>query len=183
MKTKDLATLSVYVALFGALECITNTFDILRLPQGGSVSLSIIVLIIASYHLGFGKSLCVAVLSFLVKCIINTPIVIHWFQFILDYIFAYSIYAVAGLVPDLKVYDLSLPVGVVVSNLSRFVLHTISGLIFYAEFYRGNVFSGVVSYNATFMIPTTIISFSLILALMPKLNALLIHRTGIKHRN
>ncbi|MDE8124490.1 energy-coupled thiamine transporter ThiT [Erysipelothrix rhusiopathiae] len=183
MKTKKILTISTYVLLFGVLECITVTFDILRLPQGGSVSLSILVLIVASYHLGLKNSLCVVSLSFLVKFMIQPPIAIHWFQFFLDYIFAYSVYVIVGLIPNLKVYDLSLPIGVVVSNLLRFILHTLSGLLFYAGFYRGNVLLGVVSYNATYMIPTTIISFALILALMPKLEPLLMLRTGIKNRN
>ncbi|AZK44163.1 thiamine transporter [Erysipelothrix rhusiopathiae] len=183
MKTKDLVTISMYAALFSVLEYITVTFDVLKLPQGGSISLSIIVLIIASYQLGFKKSLCVAILSFVVKFMIKTPMVVHWIQFLFDYIFAYSAYSIAGLIPNLKVHDLSLPFGVIVSNILRFIIHTISGLLFYAEFYRGNVLLGVVSYNATYMVPTTIISFAFILAILPKMNALLTPRTSIKNRN
>ncbi|CAM2873894.1 energy-coupled thiamine transporter ThiT [Erysipelothrix tonsillarum] len=169
MKTKDLVLIAMYSAVFGVLEYITVTFDILRLPQGGSVSLSVVAIILASYHLGFKKSLMVAFLSFLLKFMIKTPTVLHWFQFICDYIFAYSAYALAGLVPDLSVYDLKLPVGVVVSNGLRFIMHMISGLVFYSEFYKGNVFWGIFAYNAAYMIPTTIISFALVLALKPKL--------------
>lgn len=169
MKTKDLVLIAMYVALYAVLEYVSRFIGILQMPQGGSVSLSVIPLILASYHLGLGKSLIVAVLSFIVKFMIKAPVIIHPIQFLTDYIVAFGAYSLSSLIPSPKVGKIELPLGVIVANFVRFMSHNISGWVFFSEYYPGNVFKGVMVYNATYMIPTTILSFIIVMIIKPRL--------------
>lgn len=168
-KTQDLVLIAMYVAIFAVLEYLSRTFNLLKMPQGGSVSLSIIPLMMASYHLGFKKSLIVAALSFVVRFMIKAPTIVHWFQFLADYIFAFGAYSIAGLFKDRKVGEVTLPMGVLHANFLRFMFHNIAGWVFFAEYYPGNVFKGVMVYNATYMVPTLIYSFILMMFIKPRL--------------
>ena len=62
MSTRELARMALYVALFVALDWISGTM-LPRMPQGGSLGLSTIVLLIASFDLGVGKALIVTIVE------------------------------------------------------------------------------------------------------------------------
>ena len=63
--TKDLVYMALYAALFIVLDVAVNTLGILQMPNGGSHGVSVIPLLMASYHLGWQKGTVVAVLSIL----------------------------------------------------------------------------------------------------------------------
>ncbi|QIK57681.1 thiamine transporter [Erysipelothrix sp. HDW6A] len=169
MKTKDLVLIAFYSALFGVLEYITVTFSLFKMPQGGSVSISVIALILASYHLGVMKSLIVSLISFLFMFMVEPPVILNASQFMFDYIIAYMVYSLSVLIPDLKAGGLALPLGVIFSNFLRFMCHNIAGWVFFAEYYPGNVLWGVMAYNAVYMVPTMIVSFIIVTLVRPKL--------------
>ena len=169
MKTKDLVLISFYSALFGVLEYVTVTFGFLKMPQGGSISLSIIVLIIASYHLGVKKSLMVVGVSFVIMFLIEPPFIVNWIQFLADYILAFAVYAFACCFRDIKVGNVSIPTGVIVTTFLGFMAHNIAGWFFFAEYYPGDVLWGVSIYNATYMLPTMILSTLTVMVVKPRL--------------
>lgn len=171
MKTKDLVMMAMYVAMFAVLEYLSNTLAILQMPLGGRLSLSVIPLIMVSYHLGIKKSLLVALMSFVVKFVMKPPTIVHPVQFIMDYIVAYGAYSLSALVSDLKIRDISLPMGVVVSNFVRFMAHNVAGWAFFADGYPGNVLWGVVAYNTPYMLATLVVSFILVLIIKPRLKS------------
>lgn len=155
MKTRDVVHIAMYVGLFAVLEWLSNVVPLLQMPQGGSISLSAIALLMASYHLGFRKGLITALVSFVVMFILKPPYILNVVQFACDYIFAYAAYALACKIPDISY----LPLGVIVTNFIRFMFHNIAGWAFFSEYYPGKVLWGVAGYNATYMMPTAIISF------------------------
>lgn len=160
MKTRDLVFIAVYAALFVVLEVMDNVFGLFKMPQGGSLSLSVLAIIFASYHLGFKRALITTVIAFLVRFIVLTPKdVVHPVQFVLDYILAPGSYALAVLVPDLKISKLKFPIGVLISGVLQFAFHAISGFAFYAEYHTLNMFWGILSYTATYVVPTVIAAF------------------------
>ena len=65
--TKDLVYMALYAALFIVLDVAVNTLGILQMPNGGSLGVSVIPLLMASYHLGWQKGTVVAVLSILLQ--------------------------------------------------------------------------------------------------------------------
>ena len=169
MKTKDLVLIAMYATLFTVLEYVSVTFGLLKMPQGGSISISAVALIIASYHLGFKKSLIVSAISIIIMLLITPPYFLTVGQFMADYVFSYMSYSTAVLFKDLRFGDKIFPTGAIMSNVLRFMWHNIAGWLFFASYYEGNVLTGVMLYNASYMVPTMIISAVLVLLIRPKL--------------
>lgn len=169
MKTKDLVLMAMYVAMFAVLEYLGSTLAILQMPMGGSLSLSAIPLIMASYQLGFKKSLLVVFMSLAVKFMIKAPQIYHPVQFLMDYFVAYGAYSLSVLVKDIEVDKVSLPMGVLLANFVRYMAHNVAGWVFFAEWYPGNVLWGVVAYNTPYMLATTALSFIFVMAVKPRL--------------
>ena len=171
MKTKDLVLMAMYVALFAVLEYFSSMVKIVVMPNGGSVTFSAVALILASYHLGYKKALGVVFLGLMVKFMLKAPWFIHPVQFLLDYPLAYAPYALVSLIPSIKVGKLMLPIGTVVADLIRFLIHNLAGWIFYFEGYAGNVFWGVSAYNGTYMIPMLIINLLIVTLILPRIQS------------
>lgn len=169
MKTKDLVLIAFYVALFAVLDYMGTVLGLFRMPQGGSFSISEVALVLGVYHFGFKKGLLLTALSFPVMFIIKAPSIIHPIQFILDYLLGYMSYALVALIPDWRIRRLSLPLGVVAASFARLMFSNLSGWIFYSEWYVGNVLWGVVAYNLTWWIPTTVATFILVMLVRPAL--------------
>ena len=50
---KTIAFMAIYMALYVALKMVGNMIPFLQMPNGGSIELELIPLMIASYHLGW----------------------------------------------------------------------------------------------------------------------------------
>lgn len=171
MRTRDVVHIGMYVALFTVLELLSNAVPLFRMPQGGSLSLGSIALLMASYHLGWKLGIITTVVAFGVMMVLPGDVIhfLNVLQFLCDYLFAYGAYALAIIFKDLTIGNISMPIGVVVTNFIRFMFHNIAGWAFFSEFYPGKVLWGVMGYNASYMIPTTIVSFLVILVMKERL--------------
>ncbi|HZJ86542.1 MAG TPA: energy-coupled thiamine transporter ThiT [Erysipelotrichaceae bacterium] len=165
LTTRELVMLAVYAALFLALELVQNQFGFFKMANGGSWSISVVVLLLASYHLGYKKGVYISLISVVLQFLSGDMyLATGVFGFILDYVIAYGVYGLASIFPNFKfVYT-----GVFVTNLVRFLVSTLSGMIFYKVDLLGSL-----AYNATYMLPTTITALVLVPILhhrMKKLN-------------
>ena len=162
---KDLVLMAFYVALFMVLDTFINTLPILQMPNGGSLGLSTIALLMASYHLGWKKGLLVAVVSVFAQFVTGPMYTPNLLGFLLDYLIAFSVYGLASLFPNIKCFY----TGVLITNFVRFVCSTISGCIVWQTALWGSI-----TYNAYYMIPTAILGLVIIpllyKALEPRLN-------------
>ena len=150
MKTRDVVYMGMYLALFYVLDVITHMIPILKMPQGGSVGLSVIALLLASYHLGAVTGTMVCLLSILLQYLTGDMWYDGFLAFFLDYILAFGIYGVASLFPNTKyVYW-----GIVITGFIRFMAHTLSGVIIYHTPWAGSI-----AYNGPYMLATTIVAF------------------------
>ena len=172
MKTKDLVFMAMFVALYAVLEYMKVAFGFFEMPYGGSISPAAVPLLLASYTMGFKKGLLVTVVSVLVGFMIEPPYILHMAQVFLDYFVAYAAYALAVLIPSIRLKQMSLPVGTIVSDFVRFMASNLSGWIFFSSMYPGNVLFGVMGYNATYMIPVMIVNFVFVAILLPRLKSL-----------
>ena len=169
MKTRDLVLMAMYVAMFSVLEYLGSTLAILQMPMGGSLSLSAIPLIMASYQLGFKRSLLVVFMSLVIKFMIKAPSIYHPLQFLMDYIVAYGAYSLATLIKDFEIKGFVLPLGVIFANFVRFMAHNVAGWVFFSDGYPGNVLWGVIAYNTPYMLATTVLCTVFIIAIKPRL--------------
>ncbi|MGL4382318.1 MAG: energy-coupled thiamine transporter ThiT [Bacilli bacterium] len=153
MKTQ----LLVKTSLLASISFVLSLLVLFQLPNGGSISLYLIPLLITSFLLplryGLLCGFVVATLQIIFGGFIINPI-----QLILDYylpiIFLSSIKLIPWFNPYLKL---------LVCSSIALLSYVISGMIFF------NVpFSASLVYNATFFIPTLIINFTLFMLLKAK---------------
>lgn len=167
--TRRLAYAALCIAIAFVLSCIR----LYRMPSGGSVVLcSILPLVAFSLYCGVwqGAVVCVA---YGVLQILQGAWIVHPVQGFLDYIAAYGILAVGGLMryaPMPK--KLQLPVALVISGALRWAVHVVSGLAFFAADAADAgqapfVYSAL--YN-TFLFPE--IALSAVIALIPAVSGM-----------
>ena len=105
LTTRDIVMLAMYAALFITIEIIQNQFGLFKMPQGGSLSVSAVILLVASYHLGYRKGIIISLISVVLQFIAGDMyLATGVFGFFLDYVLAYGIYGVASLFPNYKYF-------------------------------------------------------------------------------
>lgn len=149
MKTRDVVYMGMYLALFYVLDVLTHMLPILDMPQGGSVGLSVIALLLASYHLGWVKGTVVCLLSILIQYLTGEMYFGGFLGFFLDYILAFGIYGIASVFPKTGY----LYWGILITSFIRFVSHTVSGTVVY-----GSTWVASIAYNGPYMLVTTIVA-------------------------
>ncbi len=163
-KTQVLVLMAFYVALFMVMDYATNLFLFLKMPNGGSLGLSTIPLLIASYHLGYKNGLMVAVICVFVQFMTGPMYTPDILGFILDYFLAFSAYGLASCFPNFSFFYS----GVLITNLIRFCCSWISGVIVWKLDWIGSL-----AYNMTYMLPTFITGVLFVPILMKSLSKLL----------
>ncbi len=166
MSSRVLVRMAMYLAMFAVLDYVAATSGLFRMPQGGSLGLGAIALILATLDLGFAKGLLLALVSIPLQQITSGPLwYLHWFQFALDYVLAYGAYALVVLFPIYKIDGFHVITGVIVANTLRFGFHVLSGMWYYEVPLMGSLI-----YNAWYMVPTLILTFVLLGGIVPRLN-------------
>lgn len=153
MKTKDLVYIGMYTTLFMVVDYMTNTIAFFRMPNGGTIGLSTLVLLVASYQLGWKKGVLISWLSIVVQFITGPMYIPHILGLLLDYVLAFSVYGLASQFPNYGyVYT-----GVFITNIIRYLFHSIGGVLVWET----DLIASFI-YNATYMLPTMLLGFILV---------------------
>lgn len=145
-----LAEIAVFVALATALSFII----IYSFPEGGSITAgSMVPILWLALRRGPKIGLFAAAVFGLVELALM-PVVYYPFQVLLDYPLAFGALGLAGFFKSRPL------VGVVVGITGRFVMHFISGVLFFASFAPAGMSPIVYSaiYNGAYLIPEMVIS-------------------------
>lgn len=123
----DRTRLLVYAALCIAMSFVLSYVRIVKMPQGGSLTLaSMLPIVLYAYWYGpgpgFGAALVYSVLQFF-----QDPFFLSVPQFLLDYILGFGVLGLASLFRDL-------PLGMLVSGAARFLCSFTSGIVFFGEY-------------------------------------------------
>lgn len=161
---KDLCFMAFYVALFMVLDTFINALQIFQMPNGGSLGVSVIALLMASYHLGWEKGLVVALLSVFAQFITGPMYTPDIVGFLLDYLLAFSAYGLASIFPNFGWFYS----GVLITNFIRFLCSTISGVVVWDTALWGSI-----GYQCSYMIPTTILTLIIVPILYNSLKPIL----------
>ena len=147
----DMVWIGVYVALFIVLDYISNQVPIFKMPNGGTIGFSTIVLLLASYHLGWKKGVVVSLLTLPLQGFFAPFYFVNVFGFILEYVIAFGLYGLASLFPTIH-YKIEIMTGVIIVNGIRFIIHLVAGVYFW-----GITWWGSFVYNFGYMFMTLVV--------------------------
>jgi len=159
-----------------ALAVIFNFIPLWRMPQGGSVSLEMLPILIMALRWGAGPGMMAGAVYGLVQLALG-PFIVHPAQLVLDYPLAYMLVGLAGIFSNkinLKTKGSTygwLLVAVLTGGLGRFISHFLSGIIFFARYVPEGqnlwVYSAI--YNISYLLPALLLSYIIIIPLTKNL--------------
>lgn len=163
--TRKIAVIALAIAL-------TTTLSFLKfsLPFGGSITVfSLVPIIIVSYYYGIYYGLLTGFVTGLLQ-FITSPYILTPLTFLLDYIFPFSAVCLAGIYKKiLNSKSLALTLGTITFYVVRYVMHLLSGLVYfnagyvYEGFPANNAFIYSLCYNAVYILPDMIIALIFII--------------------
>lgn len=159
---RDLCFMALYAAIFVVLDYVTQFIPFLQMPQGGSIGLGTIALLLASYHLGWQKGVLVGIISVPLQYLTGMMYVNGIFGLLFDYVVPFGIYGIACLLPNYK-YFYS---GILVTNVIRFACHVMTGIVIWET-----PFWGSVAYNGPYMLATCIVDLIVVPVLWNRLKS------------
>ncbi|WP_019413834.1 energy-coupled thiamine transporter ThiT [Paenisporosarcina sp. TG20] len=162
--------LLVEIAIFAALGFVLD-FIAFKMPQGGSVSLVMIPIVLMSFRrgvlVGVITGLLVGLLQIVSGLISVAPLSFSFvvMQVFLDYLIAYGLVGFAGLLRS-KYFNFKLQnnrgkmiftivTAVLIASFLRYIVHVIVGILFFSMYApeNENLYLYSIIYNATYMIP------------------------------
>ena len=141
-----LVQIALYAALFIVLDFISSMIPFLQMPQGGSIGISVIVLILASYHLGWKNGLIVVAVALVLMPMTSIIYSVNALDYIFEYVIAFGVYGLSALFPTYVVRKIPIHSGIYVSNLIRFLIHLTAGVEFWGLNWQGSF-----AYNAPYI--------------------------------
>ncbi|MFI3167423.1 MAG: energy-coupled thiamine transporter ThiT [Bacillota bacterium] len=142
----------VYGAMCIALAAVLNTFTVFSMPNGGSVTICrVLPLLIYAYAFGAKRGFIVGAIYGLIDFIAK-PWFVHPIQFLLDYIFAFSMVGFAGIFnkkPSMRTFAFIL--GTVIFGFARFGCSVISGVLYWETPLWGSI-----TYNSVLLVDAAV---------------------------
>ena len=181
MQPKKLRML-VEIALFASIGVIFDMLTFNFMPQGGGISLKMIPILLITIRWGFLAGFSTGMLVGFVD-VATGATVYHWAQVFLDHCLANAVLGFSAIFNkpiraalrdcNKRVLVISLTTAILLASFCKYVVHVVSGVIFFYMYANGqNVWLYSIIYNATPMIPTTVIvviCMVLLLSTAPKL--------------
>jgi thiamine transporter len=149
LTTRETTFMAISIALSFALSYIR----LFRLPQAGSVTAaSILPLALYAYYFGFKKGLIATAIYGLLQ-LIQDPYIIHPLQVLLDYPLAFMSISLAGLFRFIdrkmsKNVGVGLYAGIALVAIVRYIMHTLSGVLFFGSFVYSLTYNSFVFVDA-----------------------------------
>ena len=167
MKKNTLAICEAGIMI--ALSTVLAMLKLIDMPYGGSVTFAqmLPILIYAYRHgpkFGMGAALTAALIQLLLglENFSYLPLV-TWYSIVvlalLDYVVAYSSFGIVGFLKNKLGYKKAMLSGAIIGSVIRYLCHVISGFTAWSAFEipDGAVLAYSFGYNATYMIPETIV--------------------------
>ncbi len=180
----------VEVAIFAAMAFV---FDLLGTimsfslwPQGGSVSIAMVPVFLMALRWGVKGGVVTGLLLGLLQIVSGTAYILTPIQGVLDYIVAFSVVGLSGLVFSLiqtngnnrMVNVLYVVLGILLGSSLRFLAHFIGGIVFFGSGAADgqSVIMFSLLYNLSYMLPSVLVSGGVILLLFSSAPRLLLKK-------
>ncbi len=159
---KKIAFIAIFIAIGIIFEILASL--IFRMPQGGSVSLVMLPLVIIGYKYDVKTTIMSGILIGILQGIFIPPIFVSFVQYLLDYVLAFGFLGLGCIFIKNKDKRLALKLdlGILLSYALRYISHVISGAIYFGE-YAGNkqVILYSMAYSATTLLTQLIVALVL----------------------
>ena len=149
-------------AIFLALGLVLNLLPIFRLPNGGSIDLGMIPILLFALRWGLGLGSLEGFLFGLLQIFIEGAVAWGWQSLLLDFLVAFTPLGLAGL---FKGKGKGIFAGILLACFARFIVHYISGVTIYAILMPTELFNITwlnkwtysLAYNGSYMLIDTIL--------------------------
>lgn len=153
-----------HVAVAAGLGVVLSYAKLYTLPQGGSVALASLPILLVALRSGPLTGVAAGSLLGLLKILLGAHI-FHPVQFLLDYPVAFAALGMAGLLRGYPSW------GILLGGLGRGVCHVVSGVVFFGSY--APVGTGVwrysLGYNASYLLPELVIALLVLPAISRRL--------------
>lgn len=130
-QTRRIALIAMYVALAVVLNYLKEMMPFLNMPNGGSVDISLIPLVVGALHLGVADAMLMGILFWFITFVMGmNNYFINYTQYGLDYIIPAFAVGFAGL-GKVKTNKLFGYLGIVLMMLVKYVSVLLSGAYFW----------------------------------------------------
>ncbi len=140
-----------------ALSVVLGLVTIWQMPQGGSVSLAMLPVLVYAFRRGLGPGLAAGALYGVTDALLK-PFVVHPVQFLLDYPVAFGALGLAGVFSAVWARNVragraahgtvvAIIPGVLLAAIGRYAAHVLSGVVYFAA-YAGD--SPVLAYSLAY---------------------------------
>ena len=155
MKNKSILITMLETAIMIALAVVLSFVKVWEMPQGGTISLTMLPLFLLAFRRGPWAGIIGGVIYGVIS-IIYDGVIYHPLSILLDYTLAYGLLGVAGFFK--KDYT-GIILGTVVGTACRYLCSLLSGAVLFAEYapVGQNPWIYSLGYNATYMVPELII--------------------------
>lgn len=171
-RAQVVAEVGLAVALAVLLRYLSRLVPFFTLPQGGSISLEMLPIVVVAFRQGVGGGVTAgAVFGLLDVFLEPAGAVAHPAQFILDFPVAFGLVGLAGLFRGTAAWQVA--AGTLLGGTLRFSAHFISGMIFFGSYApKGQpVWLYSLIYNGSYMVPSTILTLVLAYPILKGLEA------------
>ncbi|HEM5055399.1 TPA: energy-coupled thiamine transporter ThiT [Streptococcus suis] len=172
MSTSKLPILAE-VAIFSAIALVFDKFPLFTMPQGGSISLVMLPILLLALRHGLGVGVLTGGIVGTIQLFYGGYF-LNVFQVFLDYVLSYAGIGLAGLVAptlskqkDLKNATLIITLASFLGGSIRLLATFLSGIIFYADYAPAGtpVWFYSFTYNISYILPSTAIASILLILL------------------
>ncbi|GEK34662.1 energy-coupled thiamine transporter ThiT [Kurthia sibirica] len=158
----------IEIAVFAAIAVLLDNLVLFKMPQGGSVSLAMLPIVLMALRWGTLQGMITGFLVGLLQIAFG-PTIFSPLQGFIDYFLAFTVVGLAGVVRG-RVISASVKkssskmlmwilVGTALGGVLRFIAHTAAGVAFFSA-YAGeqNVYVYSIVYNGSYMLPAIILT-------------------------
>lgn len=158
----------IEIAVFAAIAVLLDNLVLFKMPQGGSVSLAMLPIVLIALRWGMLQGMLTGLLVGLLQIVFG-PTIFSPLQGFIDYFLAFTVVGLAGIVRSQVLQSsinkkstamlLWILLGTTFGGVLRFVAHTAAGVAFFSS-YAGdkNKYLYSIVYNSSYMIPAIILT-------------------------
>ena len=133
-------------AIFVAAAQVLSYLKLFELPQGGSITLSMLPIFVYCVRWGFGPGMLASFVFSLLQLLLDGAYAWGWQSMLGDYIVAFTVLGLAGLFHAKKN---GFFIGIIVGCAARFLVHYVVGATVWAE-YMPETFFGMTMHSPWF---------------------------------